>query len=479
MVEDPRFSQLYSLLPAHEALSEGHLELLETDDVIVRTIQGNLVVKGWKDVISICRECFEEAKVDCSGRLSHPETATILTDDVDSHADRFGLAICSIDGQRWGYGDSDYDWPVQAAMMPVNFGIFLEMHGIDTVLNHVGMEPSGQRFDALVLDERPVAKDKPPIPHNPLVNAGAIMGCSLMEGSTVDDKIARALEFWKRICGRDCTVNMELYRNESLKSNRNRCIGYLLREAGSFPEGTRMDEVLEFYFMCCNIMQNAESMSLVAATLANGGVNPVTRDRVWSPETVRSILSVMFSCGMYEHSGRFAFEMGIPACSGSSGGIMFVIPNVMGMCTYSPRVDSDGNSVRGLKFGSIFAERFQIHNLEINQAVKRVLTVLPSANTRNSLARLIHAASLGDLFTCRLIVKRGGISILNQGDYDGRTPLHLACSENQVQVVRFFLSVDGIALSPVDRWGNTPIDEARKIGAQNIVKLFDSAASSL
>ena len=123
-----------------------------------------------------------------------------------------------------------------------------------------------------------------------------------------------------------------------------------MRSKNAFPEGTDIEEALSLYFMMCSIELNAEGMSVVAATLANGGVCPLTGVRVFKPSTVRNCLSLMGSCGMYDYSGEWSFKIGVPAKSGVGGGIMVVIPNVMGICTFSPRLDGFGNSVRGVDF---------------------------------------------------------------------------------------------------------------------------------
>ena len=178
------------------------------------------------------------------------------------------------------------------------------------------------------------------VPHNPLINAGAIMCCSLIEeGTSIEHKINTVLGYWERLIGHQnkCEINQDMYQSESSTADRNRCLAYMMNEAHAFPDKAVLEQELEFYFMCCSQMQTAESMAIVASTLANGGRCPTTNERIFSPETVQSVLSVMFTCGMYDFSGQFSFTMGFPSKSGVAGACMIVVPNVMGICTWSPR----------------------------------------------------------------------------------------------------------------------------------------------
>jgi glutaminase len=210
----------------------------------------------------------------------------------------------------------------------------------------------------------------PSIPHNPMINAGAIMTCSLVRN---DWNFAARFEFaeeqWNRLCGKGVVGNISFsnatYLSESATADRNHCLGYFMQEAGAFPEGVSLKETLEFYFMMCSLEATAEMMSVVASTLANGGINPITGDRVYNERTVANCLSLMFSCGMYDNSGDFAFKMGFPAKSGVGGAIMTVIPGLCGFCTFSPRLNEIGNSVRGCEFFERLAQEYAFHNYSI------------------------------------------------------------------------------------------------------------------
>ena len=152
-----------------------------------------------------------------------------------------------------------------------------------------------------------------------------------------------------------------MYLSESETAVRNKCLGFMMEEAGAFMPGTNLLQTLEIYFMNCSIELDCNMMAAVASTLANGGVNPVTGKRVFEQKVVRNTLSLMASCGMYDFSGQFAFSMGFPAKSGVGGAILIVIPGLMGICTYSPRLDELGNSVRGVEFCHALAKKFTFH----------------------------------------------------------------------------------------------------------------------
>jgi glutaminase len=263
-------------------------------------------------------------------------------------------------------------------------------------------------------------------------------------------------------------------------------------------------------------MQCTRTMSIVAGTLANGGRCPTTNERIFSPETVQSVLSVMFTCGMYDFSGQFSFSMGFPAKSGVAGACLIVVPNVMGICTWSPRLDMNGNSARGISFAQGLAEIYQIHNFDkvtgkmelpkektttsitsttttVN-AIRRSISekfgfrdknngmkinplFRPGAEVRELSQRLITASSTGDIIEVTCITEKYGIALVNIGDYDGRTPLHLACSEQRYSVLAYFLSRKGLVLNPVDRWGATPMDNATKNGDSKAIRLLTRAGS--
>jgi|TARA_B110000285_G_scaffold174973_1_gene196229 glutaminase len=136
-----------------------------------------------------------------------------------------------------------------------------------------------------------------------------------------------------------------------------------MKSTGCFPDNDKINlkEVLEFYFQCCSLQADTDIMSVVAATLANGGICPLTGDRVLETDTVKEVLSIMNGCGMYDYSGEFAFKVGLPAKSGVSGAILIIVPGIMGICTFAPPLDKFGNSAKGVRFCSTISEKYSLH----------------------------------------------------------------------------------------------------------------------
>jgi glutaminase len=296
-----------------------------------------------------------------------------------------------------------------------------------------------------------------------MINAGAIMSGALIKPDlTMADRFDHVVNLWTDLAGgRRPGFSNATYLSERGTADRNFALGYFLREKKAFPPGTDLVAALEFYFQCCSMEMTAESMSMVAATLANGGVCPTTGKRVLQPGTVQKCLSLMYSCGMYDYSGAWAFHVGLPAKSGVSGAIMVVVPNVLGLCVWSPRLDPQGNSVRGIEFCKELVATFAFHNYDSLSASQDKVDPRRRAGEeqRDLVGDLCWAASEGDLGALRRIAARG--ASLCVADYDGRTPAHLAASEGHLHVLEF-LADQGVELDPRDRWGNSPLDDARR-----------------
>ncbi|MEQ2272243.1 hypothetical protein XENORESO_017384 [Xenotaenia resolanae] len=260
------------------------------------------------------------------------------------------------------------------------------------------MEPSGLKFNVLSLDE----EDKP---HNPMVNAGAILISSLIKPlSNKAEKFDYCMEFVKKMAGQEYVgFSNATFQSEKETGDRNFAIGYYMKEKKCFPPGADMIDSLDFYFQLCSIEVTCESGSVLAATLANGGICPITGDQVLSAEAVRNTLSLMHSCGMYDFSGQMAFHVGLPAKSGVSGAILLVVPNVMGVMCWSPPLDRVGNSVRGIHFCQELVSQFNFHNYDnLRHFVKKQDPRRQDGDDRNkSVFNLMFAAFSGDVSALR------------------------------------------------------------------------------
>jgi glutaminase len=354
---DPRIAPaIESLVRYEDSLDEQTFaeSVRPCASLMLRAARQDLIIPDFASFTSDVRDIFEHTR-----SLEEGSVATYIPQLARVSPKHYGVALCTIDGQRFSVGHTDVDFTVQSCMKPVNYCIALEELGEEAVHRSVGREPSGRGFNELTLN-------KENRPHNPMINAGAIATCSLIRrGATVADRFDHVMNHWARLAGgQKAGFSNTVYLSEKEKGDRNYALGYFMKEKRVFPDGTDLLQTLEFYFQCCSIEATCERMSIVAATLANGGVCPTTGERVLRFDTVRACLSLMYSCGMYDFSGEFAFSIGLPAKSGVSGALMVVVPNVLGFCTWSPRLDSLGNSVRGIAFCRELVRRFNFHNYD-------------------------------------------------------------------------------------------------------------------
>ena len=272
----------------------------------------------------------------------------------------FGISVATLDGRVFDVGDCDQLFTIQSVSKPFVFGLALEDHGREYVNSKVSVEPTGEAFNSIVLDE---ATNRP---FNPMVNAGAIATADLVKGSGAPERLHRVLAMLKRYTGRDHDVSLPVYLSEKATGNRNRAMAYLMLNFGMVSE--RIEETLDLYFQQCSILVNARDLAMIGATLANGGVNPVTGERAIDARYVQDVISVMTSCGMYDYSGEWCYRVGIPAKSGVGGGITAVVPGRLGIGTFSPLLDAKGNSARGLKVFEEMSRDFGLHMFNVTRA---------------------------------------------------------------------------------------------------------------
>jgi glutaminase len=220
----------------------------------------------------------------------------------------------------------------------------------------VGVEPTGEAFNAIVLDE---SSNRP---FNPMVNAGAIATADLIAGKDFPERVTRMLQMFGRFTGRDVYVDNSVFMSERATGHRNRAIVHLMRNFGMV--GEHFEESLELYFQQCSVLVTCHDLAVMGAALANGGVNPVTGVRAIQADFVKDLLSIMLTCGMYDYAGEWAFRVGLPAKSGVAGGVVAVVPGRLGIGIFSPRLDAKGNSVRGVKVCEELSRRFGLHAFE-------------------------------------------------------------------------------------------------------------------
>jgi len=476
LLDDPRLQKAIELLGGQE--SEYNIQAKELQgkdfDQIVRcsvvvknALTQNQVIPDFEDFCKDIEEIFHQVAPNKGGAVADyiPQLARV-------NPEQWAVSICTIDGQRFSIGDAHTQFCLQSTCKPINYCLAIEEHGIDVVHKHVGREPSGRSFNELSLNQKG-------LPHNPLINAGAIMGASLIKPKEdIADRFEYVSNTWSQLCAnKPVNFNNSVYLSERQTADRNFALAYFMREHNAFPEKTDLIETLELYFQCCSIESQASDLSIAAATLANAGVNPLTGERIFNEKTVQHCMSLMLSCGMYDFSGEFAFNIGLPAKSGVSGALFLVIPNVMGMSIWSPRLDAMGNSVRGVEFCARLVEKFNFHHYDNlnSHTSKKDPRIRKYESTSQQFFKVIWAASNGDLDAIKRMQAEG--VNLAEADYDGRTALHLAAAENQIEVVEYLLN-QNVPLQPKDRWGGTPLDDAKRGKHKEMVLLLKKALTA-
>ena len=280
--------------------------------------------------------------------------------------EQFGIAITTSDGFTNEVGDSSTEFTIQSISKAFVYSLALESLGTEKVLKTIGIEPSGEAFNSIRLKE-----DNRPF--NPMVNSGAIACTALICQNNGKEAFETILNMLSEFAGRILNVDDKVFSSESATGDRNRAIGWLLRNSDNFS--CDVEEVLEVYFRQCSILVTARDLSIMGATLSNNGTNPVTKKRVVSKTTAVQTMSVMVSSGMYDYSGEWTYRVGLPAKSGVGGGITAVLPSQFGLGVFSPPLDKLGNSVRGIKVCQLLSEHFHLHILETEDDVTQNIPI--------------------------------------------------------------------------------------------------------
>jgi glutaminase len=265
----------------------------------------------------------------------------------------FGIAISTLDGVVYTAGDADRPFTIQSVSKPFAMALAIEDRGLEELLSAVGVEPTGDPFNAVTLEEgtgRPL---------NPMVNAGAIVTSALVACTDPEQGSERIVSGLSAFAGRELDVDEGVLRSELETADRNRALAYLMRSMGALQ--VDVEVALQVYCRQCATLVTARDLAVMAATLANGGRNPITGQQVVHPDVVMYVLSVMLTCGLYDFSGEWMFRTGMPAKSGVGGGITVVLPGELGIGTFSPRLDRQGNSVRGVAACEALSQQFGLH----------------------------------------------------------------------------------------------------------------------
>ncbi|MFF2082781.1 glutaminase [Nocardia sp. NPDC058176] len=295
------------------------------------------------------------------------ERAGYIPELAAADPERLGAVFATVDGQVYGVGDIDTEFTIQSISKPFTYALALSDRGFDAVLAKVGVEPSGEAFNEISLESDTGR------PRNPMINAGAITAHSLAGAEGLDPaaRLERVVQGLSAFAGRRLTVDEAVCASEMAHAHRNLAIAHMLRSHDILTEDPTA--VVDGYIRQCSVLVTARDLAMMAATLANRGINPVSGERVIREPVVRQVLSVMSTCGMYDAAGDWATQVGIPAKSGVAGGLIGALPGQIGIATFSPRLDSHGNSVRGVALFERFSTDMGMHVMEVPPAARAVV----------------------------------------------------------------------------------------------------------
>ena len=403
---------------------------------------------------NIVQKIYENLKNTEGGRIADyiPELASV-------DPSLFGISICDINGNIYNFGDYDKHFCLQSCSKPLSYCIAYDEVGKNELHKCVGYEPSGQAFNAFILN-------KNGLPHNPMINSGAIMVSSQVGKKMEPGKRFNILkEKYSKLSGnKKVGFDNSVFLSEQHHADRNISLAYYMRENGAFNEQLSPNEIsenLNLYFQQCSTTINCEMGAIISSTLANGGLCPITNEQVISENSVKDCLTLMYSCGMYDYSGEFAFEIGLPAKSGVSGCILLVIPNVIGICIWSPPLDEQGNSFKGIEFCKQLNKQLDLHIF--HNIISNKINLLDTLNIR-----FLQLCCDGKLKEVEQIIDKVNVNFC---DYDKRTPLHLASSEGHAEIVDLLIK-HGANITE-DRWNNSPLDEISNKEGANFEKIRD------
>ncbi|XP_046322615.1 glutaminase liver isoform, mitochondrial isoform X4 [Marmota monax] len=377
--------------------------------LLTQAFRKKFVIPDFEEFTGHVDRIFEDAK-----ELTGGKVAAYIPHLAKSNPDLWGVSLCTVDGQRHSVGHTKIPFCLQSCVKPLTYAISISTLGTDYVHKFVGKEPSGLRYNKLSLNEEG-------IPHNPMVNAGAIVVSSLIKmDCNKAEKFDFVLQYLNKMAGNEFMgFSNATFQSEKETGDRNYAIGYYLKEKKCFPKGVDMMAALDLYF-----------------------------------------------------------QVGLPAKSAVSGAILLVVPNVMGMMCLSPPLDKLGNSHRGINFCQKLVSLFNFHNYDnLRHCARKLDPRREGGEVRNkTVVNLLFAAYSGDVSALR----RFALSAMDmeQKDYDSRTALHVAAAEGHTEVVKFLIEACKVNPFVKDRWGNIPLDDAVQFNHLEVVKLLQDYQDS-
>jgi glutaminase len=433
---------------------------------IKKALAGQLRIQGFPEFCSQLQEIFQAVGTLTGGTVEEkiPQLASANPSD-------FSVAVCTVDAQQASFGDSGKLICALSLMHVATYLTCVDDCGEASVHKCVGKEPAGKGWEnmsSLGSDGRP---------YNPLLPAGGLVTCAMLRPeSSYANRYKFIVDKWCAACGIEFTAfNNCLFLSRRERAFYVRALAHMMKEAEVFPSSYVVDEEVEFFLQVGCLESSLNELSVFAATIANGGICPLSGKRVFSTAAVRSVLSLLVSCGMYDYSGEWAYRIGIPGKANSAGVILMVVPGICGLAVYSPCLDEEsGISYRGKLFAERFVDRFPFHpfdcivegescfaDLGANGTLKKDPTNHKLVSNLSQQVNIFYAAAEGDTYHVQHILAMGQADV-NAVDRFGRTALHLAAAEGHADVISILLAHG--ATEVMDVFGHTPTDDAEKAG---------------
>lgn len=322
----------------HRGLGRGQLDGLDGAALDVETV-GQEVATGRLPGGAFVRQVVDEAYAHAEPR-DDGAVAGYIPELASADPNPFAICVADTSGRQYEVGATGLEFSIQSISKAFVYALVCEELGHQAVRDRVGVNNTGLPFNSVMAIE---LNDGHPM--NPMVNAGAIATTAMMAGESSQQRWELLRDGLSRFAGRQLEIDQQVYDSERAVNQRNKALARLLESYGKL-DGDSL-EAVDVYTRQCSLAVTTHDLGIMGATLAAGGVNPATGERVVSEQVSRDVLAIMASTGMYERSGEWLFEIGVPAKSGVAGGIVAVAPGKGAVATFSPRLDSAGNSVRG------------------------------------------------------------------------------------------------------------------------------------
>uniref|UniRef100_A0A3Q3XKD7 glutaminase n=1 Tax=Mola mola TaxID=94237 RepID=A0A3Q3XKD7_MOLML len=415
--------------------------------LILKALQGRFVIPDFATFTDETQKLFSR----CRQLLSVQEKEKESLDST-----KWGVAVCTVDGQL-----SLGDWAGSLALgemsWPLVFGVAVDLLGSDLVHRYVGCEGYSRHDSPFALTKT--------IPHSPLTETGAIVTTSLLQlagrlSAEEEEKYDSVLNVIRRLCNKE---HANLNCSSRKASVRLHALSFYLQEKKCFPEKVDINAALDLMLQCASTEITCESGAAMAASLANGGLCPLSGDQVLSAAATRSMLSMMQVAGMKDYSPTFHYKQtSIPAVSSSHGSLLAVVPGVLGLMAFSLELDACGNPWRAVHFCQELISTFQLHSFDIRTPFRQILAYRQwkAESEGYQIMNVLLAAFKGDVQALRRYFL-SGVDV-KAVDYDGRSALHVAAAEGHTEVIRFLLENAGANAALKDRWGSSPLQEARR-----------------